>query len=99
MEVDRPESVTLKQLRGAYVIDVAIIRKVRAVSGEDKFETVGQDVITIDPGAEESVSCARFSLALGAFSARLWHKRAGYSHSSCVAKPILAPCFTQPHGL
>ena len=49
------KKVMLKQRRGSYVIDAELVRKVQADNGEEKFETLGQEVITIDSGAEESV--------------------------------------------
>ena len=41
----------MKQRRGSYVIDVNFVKKV----AEDKFEKIGDAVITVDSGAEESV--------------------------------------------
>ena len=49
------KKVMLKQRRGSYVINAEFIKKVVGPNNEDKFETIGHEIITIDSGAEESV--------------------------------------------
>ena len=49
------KKVMLKQKRGSYVMEVELVQKKVGEKGEIKFEKVGQETITIDSGAEESV--------------------------------------------
>ena len=49
------KKVMLKQKRASYVINVEFVKKALGSNNEAKFEVIGQETITIDSGAEESV--------------------------------------------
>ena len=51
----------MKQRRGSYVINVDFVKRV----GEDKFEKICSEVITVDSGAEESVCPLSWGEAFG----------------------------------
>jgi hypothetical protein len=49
------KKVMLLRKRGSYILNVEFVRKVIGPNGEERFETMGKELITIDSGAEESV--------------------------------------------
>ena len=49
------KKVMLKQRGASYVIHVEFVKRGQGTDGEAKFEVIGQETITIDSGAEESV--------------------------------------------